>query len=164
MVGTPYANRNATELQDLLGCFVKCDLHPQQSLSIEWVGSLCKQAAAHAAKSLAVPFNATGTLMASCQSACSTLALRLDLSGDPTFSQALHGAKKMAAEAFAHGSTPFVKVVDALDMTRSAAFTPVYQVSIFVSGLFVSVSDNWHSLAGTTLSSVAAESHSPCYQ
>ena len=41
MVGTPYANRNASELQDLLGCFVKCALHPQQSLSIGWIGSLC---------------------------------------------------------------------------------------------------------------------------
>lgn len=63
---------------------------------------------------------------------CSTLALRLDLSGDPSFSQAVQRAKKMAAEAFAHGTTPFTKVVEALGVARSAAFTPIYQVMLVV--------------------------------
>jgi non-ribosomal peptide synthetase component F len=61
---------------------------------------------------------------------CSTLALRLDLSGDPTFSQALRRAKDMAVSAFAHGSTPFAKVVEHLHVVRSAAFTPLYQVAM----------------------------------
>ena len=62
----------------------------------------------------------------------STVALRLDLSGDPSFAEALQRAKRMSTEAFAHGNTPFAKVVDALDITRSAAFTPVYQVQSIV--------------------------------
>ena len=59
---------------------------------------------------------------------CSTLALRLDLSGDPTFSQALRRAKDVALSAFAHAAAPFAKVVERLNILRSASFTPVYQV------------------------------------
>ena len=58
----------------------------------------------------------------------STIALRLDLSGDPSFNGTLERARSMTANALVHGSTPFAKVVDVLDITRSAAFTPVYQV------------------------------------
>lgn len=82
MVGTPYANRDMAEVQDVLGAFVN------------------------------------------------TLALRLDLAGDPSFSTALIRAKAAATQAFAHGSVPFAKVVDSLGVTRSAAFTPVYQVQL----------------------------------
>lgn len=63
---------------------------------------------------------------------CSTLALRLDVSGDPTFSNALRRAQKAATAAFAHGAAPFSKVVEALKTVRSAAFTPVYQVMLVV--------------------------------
>ena len=58
----------------------------------------------------------------------STLALRLDLSGEPTFSQALQRARQATAAAFAHGAAPFSKVVEAVKTVRSAAFTPIYQV------------------------------------
>ena len=58
----------------------------------------------------------------------STLALRLDLSGDPTFSQALRRAKDVALSAFSHAAAPFAKVVESLRLLRSASFTPVYQV------------------------------------
>lgn len=57
-----------------------------------------------------------------------TLALRLDLAGDPTFSAAVGRAKAAATQAFAHGAAPFAKVVDSLGLVRSAAFTPIYQV------------------------------------
>ena len=57
-----------------------------------------------------------------------TLALRLDLSGDPTFSSVVNRAKAAATQAFAHGAAPFAKVVDSLGILRSAAFTPIYQV------------------------------------
>ena len=60
---------------------------------------------------------------------CSTLALRLDTSGDPTFETVLQRAKDSALEAFAHGFTPFSKIVDSLKLVRSAAFTPIYQAS-----------------------------------
>jgi non-ribosomal peptide synthetase component F len=80
VVGTPYANRDLSEVHGLMGPFIN------------------------------------------------TLALRLDAGGDPTFSEALQRAKGVAAQAFVHGSAPFAKVVGALDIIRSAAFTPVYQV------------------------------------
>lgn len=59
-----------------------------------------------------------------------TLALRLDLADDPIFSTVLSRTKTVAAEAFAHSSAPFARVVDALGIERSAAFTPVYQVRL----------------------------------
>jgi non-ribosomal peptide synthetase component F len=80
VVGTPYANREMSEVDEVLGAFVN------------------------------------------------TLALRTDLSGDPSFSNALDRAKAAATQAFAHGMAPFAKVVDSLGAVRSAAFTPVYQV------------------------------------
>ena len=80
VVGTPYANRDMSEVHGLMGPFIN------------------------------------------------TLALRLDAGGDPTFSEALQRAKGVAAQAFVHGSAPFAKVVGAMDIIRSAAFTPVYQV------------------------------------
>ena len=57
-----------------------------------------------------------------------TLALRLDLAGDPAFGTVVSWAKAAATQAFLHGSTPFAKVVDSLGAVRSAAFTPIYQV------------------------------------
>jgi non-ribosomal peptide synthetase component F len=57
-----------------------------------------------------------------------TLALRLDLAGDPPFSTVLTRAKAAATQAFLHGSAPFAKVVESLGVVRSAAFTPIYQV------------------------------------
>lgn len=80
VVGTPYANRDMSEVHGLMGLFIN------------------------------------------------TLALRLDAGGDPTFNEALQRAKGVAAQAFVHGSAPFAKVVGAMDIIRSAAFTPVYQV------------------------------------
>lgn len=63
-----------------------------------------------------------------------TLALRLDLSGDPTFSAAVDQAKAAATQAFAHGAAPFAKVVESLGLVRSAAFTPVYQACLSTAG------------------------------
>lgn len=80
VVGTPYANRDQSEVHGLMGPFIN------------------------------------------------TLALRLDAGGDPTFGAALQRAKGVATQAFVHSSAPFARVVNALDIIRSAAFTPVYQV------------------------------------
>ena len=81
VVGTPYANRGLSEVDEMLGAFVN------------------------------------------------TLALRTDLTGDPSFSAALDRAKAAATQAFAHGMAPFARVVDSLGAVRSAAFTPIYQVA-----------------------------------
>lgn len=57
-----------------------------------------------------------------------TLALRADVSGDPTFQQLLQRVKTVSAQAFQHADAPFAKVVEALRVDRSANFNPVYQV------------------------------------
>ena len=60
---------------------------------------------------------------------CSTLALRLDTSGAASFVEAVERAKCISLEAFAHATTPFSKIVDSLNILRSASFTPIYQAS-----------------------------------
>lgn len=57
-----------------------------------------------------------------------TLALRLNIAHDTSMAVALKHAKAVTTEAFAHGVTPFARVVEALGAVRSAAFTPIYQV------------------------------------
>jgi Condensation domain len=58
-----------------------------------------------------------------------TLAIRLGTAPSSTFTTALQHARAATTAAFAHGATPFAQVVDRLGAVRSAAFTPVYQVS-----------------------------------
>lgn len=82
VVGTPYANRDMSEVHNVMGAFVN------------------------------------------------TLALRLDLADDPTFTAAVSRAKAMATQAFARGTVPFAKVVESLGVTRSAAWTPIYQARL----------------------------------
>ena len=57
-----------------------------------------------------------------------TVALRADVSGNPSFQQLLQRTGHATMAAFEHADAPFARVVDALGLDRSAAFTPVYQV------------------------------------
>ena len=57
----------------------------------------------------------------------STLALLLELSGEPTFVELLGRARSAALGAFAHADVPFARVVDALGVARDASRTPVFQ-------------------------------------
>ncbi|MDQ6818321.1 MAG: condensation domain-containing protein, partial [Actinomycetota bacterium] len=57
-----------------------------------------------------------------------TLALRSDLSGDPTFSELLGRIKLTTIEAQIHQELPFEKLVEALNPDRAQSHSPVFQV------------------------------------
>ncbi|XXY13502.1 amino acid adenylation domain-containing protein [Sorangium sp. So ce216] len=56
-----------------------------------------------------------------------TLALRLDLAGNPPFSTLLEQAREVALGAYNHQELPFEKVVEELHPARSLSYTPVFQ-------------------------------------
>ncbi|MEW5929325.1 MAG: amino acid adenylation domain-containing protein [Gemmatimonadota bacterium] len=57
-----------------------------------------------------------------------TLAIRADLSGDPTFRALLGRVRDAVFEDFANQDLPFEKIVEELRIERSLAYNPVYQV------------------------------------
>ena len=82
VIGTPFAGRNRTELESMVGYFIN------------------------------------------------PLALRLDLSGDPTFTELLSRARSTTLEAFAHADVPYETVVRATNPERDLSQTPVFQAMV----------------------------------
>jgi amino acid adenylation domain-containing protein len=87
-----------------------------------------------------------------------TLALRTDLSGDPTFRALLHRVRDTALGAFAHQEMPFERLVDALKVPRSAAHAPVFQAMFILQ----TAGDGAASLPGLEVEAVTVEgTHAP---
>ncbi|MDD5275159.1 MAG: amino acid adenylation domain-containing protein [Methylovulum sp.] len=59
-----------------------------------------------------------------------TLALRVDLQGDPTVAQLLAQVKAMALDAYAHQDIPFEQVVEAVNPPRSMGHSPIFQTML----------------------------------
>lgn len=57
-----------------------------------------------------------------------TLALRIDLAGDPTFSALLARVKKTALDAYRNQDLPFEKLVETLRLPRNLSYSPLFQV------------------------------------
>ncbi len=58
------------------------------------------------------------------------LALRMDLSGDPSFTELLARARETTVQAFAHADVPYENVVRATNPQRDLSQTPVFQAMI----------------------------------
>ncbi len=59
-----------------------------------------------------------------------TLALRLDLHGNPTMDQLLQRVRRAALDAFDHQDLPFEQLLDALRVERNPAHAPVFQAML----------------------------------
>ena len=64
-----------------------------------------------------------------------TLALRIDHSGNPAFTELLERVKETTVGAYAHQDVPFEMVVDELNIVRDASKQPLFQVMFVLQNL-----------------------------
>jgi amino acid adenylation domain-containing protein len=80
-----------------------------------------------------------------------TLALRTDLSGNPTFRQLLKRVRDVCLSAYEHQNLPFEKLVEELQPERTLSYSPFFQVAFTLEHMPISSVES----AGVTLEPVA---------
>ncbi|QGX67142.1 amino acid adenylation domain-containing protein [Bacillus sp. ms-22] len=83
-----------------------------------------------------------------------TLALRIDHSGNPAFTELLERVKETTVGAYAHQDVPFDMVVDELNIARDASKQPLFQVMFVLQNLPLEASP-----MGEATSVLAIEDH-----
>jgi non-ribosomal peptide synthetase component F len=68
-----------------------------------------------------------------------TLALRADLSGDPTFRQLLAGVREMTLAAYAHQEVPFETILADLQPQRHGSHAPLFNLMFVMQTILPSV-------------------------
>jgi amino acid adenylation domain-containing protein len=58
-----------------------------------------------------------------------TLPIRVETTGDPSFTELMGRVREATVGAYSHQDIPFAKLVDALQVDRDASRTPVFQIS-----------------------------------
>ena len=57
-----------------------------------------------------------------------TLAMRVDLSGSPSFAELLSSVRQMSLDAYDHQDLPFERLVDDIQPERDLSLNPMFQV------------------------------------
>ena len=83
-----------------------------------------------------------------------TLALRCDLSDNPSFAELLVRVRNVALDAYAHQDLPFEKLVEEIQPARSLSYSPLFQVMFVLQTAPAPLRE----FAGLTLGPFAVES------